>query len=61
MPVVLSPAKVENIKVYGPGLDPKNCRQGVPQTFRIDATKAGRKAPLGVSITGKLVISSIQV
>ncbi|KAK2704441.1 hypothetical protein QYM36_016740, partial [Artemia franciscana] len=37
------------VRAYGPGLDPKNCRNGVPQKFRIDATKSG-KAPLAVEV-----------
>lgn len=41
-----------NVRAYGPGLDPKNVREGIPQTFKIDASKAGH-APLSVDIVGK--------
>jgi hypothetical protein len=41
-----------NVRAYGPGLDPKNVREGIPQTFKIDASKAGR-APLSVDILGE--------
>ncbi|XP_035708450.1 filamin-A isoform X3 [Folsomia candida] len=40
-----------NVRAYGPGLDPKNVREGIPQTFKIDASKAGH-APLSVDIVG---------
>ncbi|XP_025833644.1 filamin-A isoform X1 [Agrilus planipennis] len=37
------------VKAYGPGLDPKKVRAGVPTKFTIDASKSGR-APLAVNI-----------
>lgn len=42
-----------NVRAFGPGLDAKNCREGVPQTFKIDASRAG-SAPLSVDIQGEL-------
>lgn len=42
-----------SVRAFGPGLDPKNVREGIPQTFKIDASKAG-KAPLTVDIVGML-------
>ncbi|CAG7722272.1 unnamed protein product [Allacma fusca] len=40
-----------SVRAFGPGLDPKNCREALPQTFKIDASKAG-SAPLSVDIQG---------
>lgn len=37
------------VKAFGKGLDNKYCRAGVPQTFTIDASKAG-PAPIRVNI-----------
>jgi len=41
-----------SVRAYGPGLDPKNLREGIPQTFKVDASKAGR-APLTVDVLGE--------
>lgn len=38
------------VRPFGPGLEPKNCRAGIPVSFKVDTTKAG-KAPLKVQIT----------
>lgn len=38
-----------SVRAYGPGLDPKKCRAGVPVQFKIDATQSA-KAPLNVNI-----------
>lgn len=43
---------VKSVRAYGPGLDQNNIREGIPQTFKVDASKAGR-APLNVDIIGK--------
>lgn len=37
------------VKAYGPGVEPNNCRAGVPLSFTVDAKKSG-KAPLDVDI-----------
>lgn len=42
---------VKSVRAYGPGLDQNNVREGVVQTFKVDASKAGR-APLNVDIIG---------
>ncbi|XP_015833319.1 filamin-A isoform X5 [Tribolium castaneum] len=38
------------VRAYGPGLEPSNCRSGVPTKFTIDASKVG-PAPVAVNIT----------
>lgn len=48
-----------SVRAYGPGLDPKNVREGIPQTFKIDASKAGQ-APLSVDIVGGNKIDQIK-
>lgn len=48
--VVDRPATAENIKVTGPGLNPKYVRANTPMTFKVDATKAA-KGNLDVKMT----------
>jgi filamin len=38
------------VRAYGPGLEPSNCRSGIPTKFTIDASKVG-PAPVAVNIT----------
>lgn len=48
--VVDRPANAENIKVTGPGLNPKYIGANTPMTFKVDATKAA-KGNLDVKMT----------
>lgn len=41
------------VRAYGSGLDSNNVREGVPATFKVDGSKAGR-APLSVDILGEI-------
>lgn len=36
------PASVNDIKVSGPGINPKYCRANTPITFKVDATKSAK-------------------
>lgn len=44
---------VSKVKCYGPGLDEKNVRAGVPQNFTVDTKDAagGGKLPVSVTVT----------
>lgn len=44
------PAAVNNIKVSGPGINPKYCRANTPITFKVDATQSA-KGDLDVKMT----------
>jgi len=36
------PASVNDIKVSGPGINPKYCRANTPITFKVDASKSAK-------------------
>lgn len=36
------PATVNDIKVSGPGINPKYCRANTPITFKVDASKSAK-------------------
>ena len=43
----------QNVRCFGPGLDPKGVRAGQPAPFTVDASTAG-DAPLDVTVTDQL-------
>lgn len=54
------PAILNNIKVSGPGINPKYCRANTPITFKVDATQSA-KGNLDVKMTtdkGKKIVFS---
>jgi filamin len=49
---IKNPVNPAKVKCYGPGLESKNVKAGVPVAFTVDATEAG-EAPLEVTVTDK--------
>ncbi len=49
-PTVCDSIDASKVKASGPGLDSKGVKANAPATFKVDATKAGGKAPLEVTI-----------
>ncbi|XP_033643960.1 filamin-A-like isoform X2 [Asterias rubens] len=49
-PTVCDSIDASKVKASGPGLDNKGVKANAPATFKVDASKAGGKAPLDVTI-----------
>ena len=49
-PVVTDHIDASKVTMAGPGLDRNGVRANTPTGFKVDATKAGGKAPLDVTI-----------